>query len=65
MNTLTIDIIVAMVLIVIINNPLLNFLKQSMGLEFILSEVIIAIIIIVIIYLLNKFVIKKLMKYKK
>ncbi|APX73259.1 hypothetical protein M5C72_09315 [Companilactobacillus allii] len=65
MNTLTIDIILAMVLIVVINNPILSFLKQSMGLSFIFSEIIIAIIIIVIIYLINKFVIKRIMKYKK
>ncbi|WP_125589350.1 hypothetical protein [Companilactobacillus jidongensis] len=64
MNTATIDIIVAIILIIFVNNPLLQFLQKSFGMNFVISEIIIAIIIIVLIYLLNKFVLKRVFANK-
>ena len=62
MNTFTLDIIVAMILIVLVNNPILKFLQSTFGMNFILSEILIALLIIIVIYLLNRFVIKKFKK---
>ncbi|WP_334330039.1 hypothetical protein [Companilactobacillus sp. HBUAS59699] len=64
MNKATIDIIVAILLIIFVNNPLLQFLQNSFGISFIFSEIIIAIIIIVLIYLLNRFVLRRIFKNK-
>lgn len=64
MNTATIDIIVAILLIIFVNNPLLQFLQSVFGLNFVFSEIIIAIIIIVLIYLLNQFILKRFFSNK-
>ncbi len=64
MNTATIDIIIAILLIIFINNPLLRFFQNTINLNFIFSEIIIAIIIIILIFLLNKFVLRRIFSNK-
>lgn len=62
MNIYTADIIIAILLIVLTNNPILHVLQNSFGLNFVISEVIIGIVLIIIMVLIHKFVLKKIMK---
>ncbi len=60
MNIFTADIIIAIMLIAIGNNPILRLL-QSTGLDFLTSEIIIGLIVIVLVFLIHKFILKKIM----
>jgi len=61
MNIFTADIIIAILLIVLGNNPLLKLFQRTFGWNFVSSEVIIGIILIVLVFLIHKFILKKIM----
>ncbi|ALB28502.1 hypothetical protein JP39_03515 [Companilactobacillus heilongjiangensis] len=63
MNIYTADIILYLLLISIFNNPILNTF-QALGLNFIVSEIIIGIILLIILFIIHKFVLRKYI-YKK
>lgn len=62
MNIYTADIIIAILLIALGNNPILHVLQTTWGLNFILSEIIIGIVLIIVMILIHKFILKKIMK---
>ena len=62
MNIYTFDIIIAILLIIIGNNPVLNLLQNIFGINFLMSEIIIGLIVIIIVILIHKFILKRIMK---
>jgi hypothetical protein len=62
MNIYTLDIIIVILLIVVLNDPLLKFLQGVLGSNFIVSEIIIGIVIIILMIVIHKFVLKRIFK---
>ncbi|WP_334342324.1 hypothetical protein [Companilactobacillus sp. HBUAS56275] len=62
MNIYTLDIIIVILLIVVLNDPLLKFLQGVLGSNFIVNEIIIGIVIIILMIVIHKFVLKRIFK---
>lgn len=62
MNIYTLDIIIVILLIVVLNDPLLKFLQGMLGSNFIVNEIIIGIVIIILMIVIHKFVLKRIFK---
>lgn len=59
MNIYTLDIIVTILLILIINDPLLRFFQSLLFGSFIASEIFVGIIIIILMVLIHKFILRR------